>query len=98
MKQEEMMEKGYLASQENADILERIIGRHATKIQKEREQKEREQKVYSSMSIDDVEKAIAILKTRGKKDGTKTIHVSGHITIYYEDTESDYMIEDELDL
>lgn len=52
----------------------------------------------SSMFIDDVEKAIAILKTRGKKDGTKTIHVSDHITIYYEDTESDYMIEDELDL
>ena len=52
----------------------------------------------SSMFIDDVEKAIAILKTRGKKDGTKAIHVSDHITIYYEDTESDYMIEDELDL
>ena len=33
MSQEEMMKKGYLTSQENADILERIISKH----KKERE-------------------------------------------------------------
>ena len=51
----------------------------------------------SSSHMDDVEKAIAILKTRGKPSGIKTIHVSDHINIYYEDTESDTMIEEELD-
>jgi len=35
-KEKEMMKKGYLTSQENADILERIISKHTTKIQKER--------------------------------------------------------------
>lgn len=52
----------------------------------------------SSMSLDDVEKAIKILKKRGKKAGTKTLHVSDHIVIYYEDLQSDNMIEEELDL
>lgn len=50
------------------------------------------------MHMKDVEKAIAILKKRGKEKGTKTMHVTDHICIYYEDTKSDNMIEEELDL
>jgi len=45
MSKEEMMKKGYLTSQANADILENIINRHAAKIQKDRETKKQERVV-----------------------------------------------------
>ena len=49
----------------------------------------------SSMFIDDVEKALEILKKRGREGGCKTMHVSDHITIYYEDREAGVSISNE---
>ncbi len=52
-------------------------------------------------SVEDVEKIIKILKTRGKPDGMKYIHCSDHIEVTYElengEIEIDENIEDELD-
>ena len=52
----------------------------------------------SYKSLEDVKKAIRILEKRGRLKGDKAIHVSDHITICYEDTKSDKMILEELDL
>lgn len=53
-------------------------------------------------SIEDVEKIIAIIKTRGKQNGGKYIHCSDRIEATYElddgTIEWDEDIEDELDL
>ena len=52
-------------------------------------------------TIEDVEKIIKIIKTRGKQDGKKYIHCSDHIEASYElddgTMELDEDIEDELD-
>ena len=51
-------------------------------------------------TIEDVEKIIALIKTRGKLDGKKYIHCSDHIEAMYElengEMEYDENIEDEL--
>ena len=52
-------------------------------------------------TIEDVEKIIEIIKTRGKQNGKKYIHCSDRIEATYElengDIELDEDIEDELD-
>lgn len=55
--------------------------------------------ICSPRGIDDIEKAIAILKTRGKSSGEKALAINkrGDITIYY-DNSKDEMIEEELDI
>ena len=54
--------------------------------------------INSPRSIEDVENAISILKKRGKPKGDKGIAIqkNGDILIYYEDTQSDDMIEENL--
>ena len=56
--------------------------------------------ICSPRSLEDMEKTIKILKKCGKKESEKAISISkdGIITIYYVDTKSDDMIEEELDI
>ena len=59
-------------------------------------------KMTGYKTIEDVEKIIEIIKTRGKQNGKKYIHCSDHIEATYElddgTIEWDEDIEDELDL
>lgn len=61
--------------------------------------KNRVKLISSPRSIEDVEKAISVLKERGKPKGDKAIFIqkNGDIIIYYEDAKSDEMIEENLD-